>query len=108
MLGSQPLEYPLRFLDQIADSQCRMPKPRLLRLPREIRDLVWASTLLEDIKWNRRHNLTCPKRSRNKTDTEEPPWIFPYCTSSHYGPQKSMPCECARREGLNLLFANRQ
>ncbi|KAB5522098.1 hypothetical protein GE09DRAFT_1230164 [Coniochaeta sp. 2T2.1] len=75
------------------------PKPLegFLGLAPEIRNIIYHHTLVQPIKWARRHKPTCPLCPRTCTVFERP--LFTY---------RDQPCTCIRRTGLNLLLANRQ
>lgn len=73
------------------------PKKGFFGLPREVRDMIYAFTLVQPIKWSRRHRPTCEHCPRTCTVFERP--LFTY---------KVQPCSCVRRTGLSLLLANRQ
>ncbi|OIW34300.1 hypothetical protein CONLIGDRAFT_626336 [Coniochaeta ligniaria NRRL 30616] len=73
------------------------PKKGFLGLPRELRDVIYTFTLVQPIKWSRRHKPTCPHCPRTCTVFERP--LFTY---------NVQPCACLRRTGLALLLANRQ
>lgn len=74
-----------------------VPKRGFLSVPREIRDLIYAFTLVQPIKWSRRHRATCEHCPRTCNLFERP--LFTYA---------EQPCACVRRTGLSLLLANRQ
>lgn len=74
------------------------PLKGFLRLPREVRDMVYIYALVQPIKWKRRHQLDCQLCPRTCDTFEQA-----LCT---YG--TAQPCGCIKRTGLNLLLANRQ
>ncbi|KLJ10400.1 hypothetical protein EMPG_14213 [Blastomyces silverae] len=75
----------------------RHQRPPLLRLSRELRDIIYTFTLIEPRKWARRHNAFCPFSQRNGDLPETAPFVT-YSTL----------CRCARRRAVGLLLANRQ
>lgn len=84
-------------LQEITITPPFVPKRGFLGLPREVRDLIYAFTLAQPIKWSRRHRATCEHCPRTCTLFERP--LFTYA---------EQPCTCIRRTGLALLLANRQ
>ena len=84
----------------------------LLKLPRELRDMIWAYTLLEPRKWDRRHKPGCSWY--NPILGREPP-PFALTTERLKYEHESSPVyftdsthECGKRRNLGLLGANRQ
>lgn len=59
--------------------------------------MIYTFTLVQPIRWSRRHKPTCPHSPRTCNVFERP--LFTYATQ---------PCACVRRTGLALLRANRQ
>lgn len=78
------------------------PELTLLGLPSEIRELIFEATLVETIKWDRRHRYDCFDCPRTSQELEYPTFHsnqLPGCR--HY-------CKCRTRTSLNLLLVNRQ
>ncbi|KAK7921381.1 hypothetical protein PG985_009403 [Apiospora marii] len=73
-----------------------------LQLPREIRDVIYESVLVEPPKYQRRHKATCTYSSLTPTCAEKPP----FCTEEV--PHREHFCHCAKRRHLAVLLANRQ
>ncbi|KAK8094862.1 hypothetical protein PG997_001547 [Apiospora hydei] len=79
----------------------------LLRLPREIRDLIYELILVEPPKHQRRHIATCSAASLSPSSPEIPPFVTeekaPFPRFLPFGD-----CRCANRRHLALLLTNRQ
>ncbi|KAK2802188.1 hypothetical protein FQN51_004869 [Onygenales sp. PD_10] len=74
---------------------------RFLQLPPELRRLIYAYALIDPDRLTIRHSPFCPHYpGRSSTDLEEPPFL----TTMYYHSK----CKCLRRQGMNLLLANRQ
>lgn len=96
---SPPQIQSLRIRSSAADYERRLP--HLLRLPREIRDTIYALTILDTTPlWHRRHIATCVHRSRD-SGPERPAF------SIAQGKGVSG-CLCAKRRDHSLVFVNRQ
>ncbi|PGH27899.1 hypothetical protein AJ80_00449 [Polytolypa hystricis UAMH7299] len=70
---------------------------RLLQLPWELREPIYAYALEEPVRYARRHGPFCEFSERNTTIPETPPYQI-----------DSPKCQCTRRQGIGLLLANRQ
>lgn len=78
------------------------PKLTLLGLPRELRDLIFEVTLVETIRWDRRHRYDCSHCPRTSLELEYPSFNTTHRPGSrHY-------CRCRIRSSLNLLLVSRQ
>ena len=89
----------------------RAPRSPLIRLPAETRYLIWEFCLMENIKWEKRHRIGCRLSRRQHREPEPPPLNFPSCRklgSESYLYDQLPSCDCARRQGLNILQACRQ
>ena len=64
---------------------------RLLTLPRELRDLIYQYTLIEPIRWDRKHAPGCYHLNLDPSDAMT-------------GGQR---CACSHRRGINLLYVNK-
>ncbi|KAK7947994.1 uncharacterized protein PG986_008880 [Apiospora aurea] len=78
-----------------------------LRLPREIRDLIYELVLVEPPNHQRRHVATCSAASLTPSSPEIPPFV-----TEAKAPFPGFPafdgCRCANRSHLAVLLTNRQ
>ncbi|KAK2812728.1 hypothetical protein FQN50_001056 [Emmonsiellopsis sp. PD_5] len=74
---------------------------KFLQLPPELRRLIYAYVLIEPDRLAKRHSPFCSHYpGRSSTAPEAPPFL----TDRYYYSK----CKCLRRQGMNLLLANRQ
>ncbi|KAK2759062.1 hypothetical protein FQN54_003161 [Arachnomyces sp. PD_36] len=73
----------------------RLHKTGFFKLPRELRDIIYAYVLVEPYYLDRRHSASCEESDPGCDKPETPPFIAP-CYS-----------RCNRRRGLGLLLVNR-
>lgn len=85
--------------------------PRLLRLPRELRDLIYQYALIEPPRWQKLHKASCVWNP----DPEGLKYPLPHSilmrhayTHDELKRGKKPPCTCGKRSALNLRRACRQ
>lgn len=74
-----------------------IPSASLLRLPRELRDIIYALVLHEPIRCARRHGALCDWVGRKTTVPEPPPFYV----------DDEPDCRCSRRRNIGLLRTSR-
>lgn len=92
-------------------SNMRNEDTRLLRLPRELRDVIYWYALVEPNKWDKRHCPDCPFHDLD-APAETPPFAqrFDLTSPRDASPKAWARCDelCVRRKGLGLLRVCKQ
>jgi hypothetical protein len=94
---------PLQQLTITREEAWEAPKG-LLGLPLELRTLIYEFALVDPPYWERHHHATCKFCPRDTKSHEIP--VFDCFTDCACTLERA--CDCAVRQGVNLLLANRQ
>ncbi|KAH0428164.1 hypothetical protein CcaCcLH18_09178 [Colletotrichum camelliae] len=93
-------------------SEWTVPRPRKLgffTVPIDIRYQIYRLVLIDLVlRWDKRHNLNCCYKTFNPRRSEPPPFLMIKIRINERGIHTTPYCDCAKREGMNLLLANRQ
>ncbi|KAF4809547.1 hypothetical protein CGCTS75_v014747 [Colletotrichum tropicale] len=93
-------------------SEWTVPRPRKLgffTVPIDIRYEIYKLVLIDPVlRWDKRHKLNCVCKTFNPRMSEPPPFLMISVNINERGVTTTTDCDCAKREGMNLLLANRR
>ncbi|KAJ3959479.1 hypothetical protein N0V92_003927 [Colletotrichum tropicale] len=93
-------------------SEWAVPRPRklgFLTVPIDIRYQIYKLVLIDPVLlWDKRHKLNCRFKTFNPQKSEPPPFLMTQIDIDEDGVLTIPDCDCGKREGTNLLLANRQ
>ncbi|KAL3295927.1 short-chain dehydrogenase/reductase [Colletotrichum asianum] len=93
-------------------SEWAVPRPRklgFLTVPIDIRYQIYKLVLIDPVLlWDKRHKLNCRFKTFNPQKSEPPPFLMTQIDIDEDGVETIPDCDCGKREGTNLLLANRQ